>query len=199
VLGALPDAVAAYRATLDAVANLDARVLLTVGDTISIDTLPAPPPHVHIQAWVAQEQVLPAAGVVVAHGGSGTTFGALAFGVPLVLVPFFADQPADSDRGAATGAALIVSAEAGPGATAFTRLEPARLCAAIETVLANPRIDAPRATSPPRCARPPRSTRSSTRWRPTCRPALGDHDVLAEPWIDRRPGGEGEPMPLGGH
>jgi len=132
VLGDLPDAVAAYRAVLDAVADLPARVLFTIGRAIEPDALGAPPPHVHIEAWVPQEQVLPAADVVVAHGGSGTTFGALAAGVPLVLVPFFADQPVNSDRVAATGAAIVVASDADPHST---RPDPLRLRAAIESVL----------------------------------------------------------------
>jgi MGT family glycosyltransferase len=136
VLGELPDAVAAYRAILDAVADLPARVLFTIGRAIEPDGLGAPPPHVHIEPWVPQEQVLPAADVVVAHGGSGTTFGALAAGVPLVLVPFFADQPVNSDRVAAMGAAIVVASDAAPHPTrAVTRPDPLRLRAAIESVL----------------------------------------------------------------
>ena len=83
-----------------------------------------------------RKQVLPAADVVVAHGGSGTTFGALAAGVPLVLVPFFADQPVNSDRVATRGAAIVVAAAADPRPTrAVTRLDPLRLRAAIESLL----------------------------------------------------------------
>jgi hypothetical protein len=38
------------------------------------------------------DAVLPHAALVVCHGGSGSTFGALAAGVPLVIWPLFADQ-----------------------------------------------------------------------------------------------------------
>ena len=122
VLGELPDAVAAYRAALEAVADLRARVLITTGHAIQTEALGAPPPHVHIEPWVPQAEVLREADVVVAHGGSGTTFGALAAGVPLVLVPRFADQPVNSSRVAATGAGLVAPPDGG-------------LRAAIETVL----------------------------------------------------------------
>jgi len=51
---------------------------------------------VHVEAWVPQADALAAATVVVCHGGSGTTFGTLAAGLPLVIVPMFADQPANA-------------------------------------------------------------------------------------------------------
>jgi hypothetical protein len=44
VLGDLPDAVAAYRSILDAVADLPARVLFTIGRAIEPDALGTPPP-----------------------------------------------------------------------------------------------------------------------------------------------------------
>jgi len=56
-------------------------------------TLEAPRAHVHIARWVPQADVLRHARVVVCHGGSGTTLGALAAGVPLVVTPLFDDQP----------------------------------------------------------------------------------------------------------
>jgi UDP:flavonoid glycosyltransferase YjiC (YdhE family) len=45
----------------------------------------------------------------VCHGGSGTTFGALAAGVPLVIVPMFADQPVNARLVSAAGAGLVVT------------------------------------------------------------------------------------------
>ena len=70
---------------------------------------PAPPgPHVRVERWVDQADVLPRARVVVCHGGSGTTLGALAAGVPLVVTPLFADQPDNGRRVAAIGAGLVV-------------------------------------------------------------------------------------------
>ena len=78
--------------------------------------------------------------LVVAHGGSGTTYGTLAAGVPLVIVPLFADQLVNAERVAEAGAAVVVEpdrdAERGMG-----NLRPQhapRLRAAIETILADP-------------------------------------------------------------
>ena len=42
------------------------------------------------------------------HGGSGSTLGALAAGVPLVVMPLFADQPQNARRVAEVGAGLAV-------------------------------------------------------------------------------------------
>jgi hypothetical protein len=161
VLGALPDASRRYRAALDAVAELDARVLFAIGHAIEIDMLAAPPPHVQTEAWVSQEQVLPATDVVLAHGGSGTTFGALAFGVPLVLVPFLrrpAGQQCAGRRDGCSGRCRSRGSRSRDyrGWTRRVFVPRSRPCSAMAP------IDAPRAALPRRWARPPRSTRSST-------------------------------------
>ena len=49
-----------------------------------------------------------AASVVVCHGGSGTTLGALTAGIPLVVVALFADQFANAEMVAGSGAGLAV-------------------------------------------------------------------------------------------
>ncbi len=99
---------AAYRPVIDAVADLPIRVLLTVGAELSLETLGDLPPNVHVERFVAQDQVIPHAAAVVCHGGSGTVLGALAAGVPLVVAPLFADQPFNAARVAAVGAGLAL-------------------------------------------------------------------------------------------
>jgi hypothetical protein len=96
---------AAFRSALDAVRGLPIRVLLTAGRATDIQAIGDVPANVHVESWVPQADVLAAATAVVCHGGSGTTFGTLAAGLPLVIVPMFADQPAN--------ARLVESAEAG--------------------------------------------------------------------------------------
>jgi UDP:flavonoid glycosyltransferase YjiC (YdhE family) len=139
VVGELPIAAIAHRAALDAVASLPARVLLTVGHAADID-IPGAPANSHVEAWVPQRDVLADAALVVAHGGSGTTFGALAAGVPLVLVPLFADQLVNAERVAASGAALVVEPDYGPTERMGTigREHAPRLRAGIEAVLSEP-------------------------------------------------------------
>lgn len=139
VLGELPMAGEVFRAALDAVTGLDARVLLTAGRAADVE-LPGARANVHVEAWVPQSDVLPSASVVVAHGGSGTTFGALAAGIPLVLVPLFADQLVNAARVAASGAALVVEPDYGPAGgmgTLGSEHVPELRCA-IETMLSDP-------------------------------------------------------------
>ena len=92
VLGYMSFAADVYATALAAVADLDARVLFTVGRQFDATLLGAVPDNVHVEAWVDQVDVFREASVVVTHGGSGTVYGALAAGVPLVGVPVFADQ-----------------------------------------------------------------------------------------------------------
>lgn len=139
VAGGVPIGALACRAALDAVADLPVRVLLTVGQLTDVAELGTVPANVHVEAWVPQADVLAQAAVVVCHGGSGTTFGALAAGVPLVVVPLFADQPGNARCVAAAGAGVVV--EPAPGAAATDRLgrqHAGLIRAAIETVLDDP-------------------------------------------------------------
>jgi UDP:flavonoid glycosyltransferase YjiC (YdhE family) len=61
---------------------------------------------VRIEPFVPQAEVLPQADVVVCHGGSGSVVGALAHGVPLLVLPMGADQPDNAVRVEALGAGL---------------------------------------------------------------------------------------------
>lgn len=80
------------RAMLDGVAGEDVALLLTVGSRGDPDALGALPPNARVERFVPQDALLPHCAAVVSHGGSGTTLGALAHGLPHVLVPQGADQ-----------------------------------------------------------------------------------------------------------
>ncbi len=108
VLGYMSHAAVVFQAVLKAVADLDARVLLTVGRKFDAAALGRVPANAHVEAWVDQDSVMSHANVVVCHGGSGTVLGALESGVPLVTVPVFADQFENSRRVAAVGAGRTV-------------------------------------------------------------------------------------------
>lgn len=114
VLGYMTIAPDVYRMALNAVTGLDVRVLLTLGHRFDRVDLGPVPPNVHVAAWVEQASVLDEADLVVCHGGSGTVFGALAAGVPLVVVPIFADQFDNGRRVADCGAGLVVEPEGRP-------------------------------------------------------------------------------------
>jgi UDP:flavonoid glycosyltransferase YjiC (YdhE family) len=64
--------------------------------------------NVHVETWVAQEDVFAEASIVICHGGSGTTLGALAAGVPLIVLPMFADQPTNAALVQQAGAGIVV-------------------------------------------------------------------------------------------
>ena len=84
-------------------------MLLTVGRSFDAATLGRVPDNVHVEAWVDQAAVLPLTRLVVCHGGSGTVLGALAAGVPLVVVPVFGDQVENGRRVAAANAGLMAA------------------------------------------------------------------------------------------
>jgi UDP:flavonoid glycosyltransferase YjiC (YdhE family) len=118
VAGSFPQALPVYGGALAAVAELPARVLLTVGRELDLDALPPAPDNVRVERWVPQQDVLAHAAAAVVHGGSGSTLGAVAAGVPLVVVPLFADQPENARRVAEVGAGLAVEPNReDPGAT----------------------------------------------------------------------------------
>ena len=95
-----------YRALLDAVDGLDVPVLLTTGDDLDLGPVP---PNVRVERWVPQLEALAKASLVVCHGGSGTVLGTLAAGIPLIILPMFADQTANARTLAEAGAARIVA------------------------------------------------------------------------------------------
>jgi len=107
---------ALYAAAIEALAALPVRLLVTTGlggDPAALGQVPA---NVRAERWIDQAAVTAHAAAMVGHGGYGSTLGALADGVPLVLVPLFAgDQWANARRVAEVGAGLLVQDAAGSG------------------------------------------------------------------------------------
>lgn len=134
VLGYMSIATETFRMALKAVERTNARVLMTVGRRFDPSTLPSVPANVHVEAWIDQARALKHADLVVCHGGSGTTLAALAAGVPLVIVPLFADQFENARRIAASGAGLVVETAISPETTASSNAA-AQVTASIEAVL----------------------------------------------------------------
>src|SRR6478609_6306719 len=97
-----------YRETVDALESLPVRVLLTLGIEVDPAALGALPANVHVERWVPQARVMPEAAAMVGHGGSGSTLAALAAGLPLAVLPLFADQEQNARRVAALGAGLYL-------------------------------------------------------------------------------------------
>jgi UDP:flavonoid glycosyltransferase YjiC (YdhE family) len=95
---------------IEGLAALDARVVVAAGRA-SPDRLGDVPGNVTLQPWVPQADLLPHVDVVVHHGGSGTTLGALTAGAPQLLLPQGADQFANADAVSAAGAGLLLHPE----------------------------------------------------------------------------------------
>lgn len=107
VTGSIPPFAGVFRAALDALADLDASVVMTVGRRVDPAGLGALPDNARVFQWLAQHDVLAHASAVVAHGGFGTTMGALTAGVPQLVVPLFtSDQMINGQHVAAVGAGL---------------------------------------------------------------------------------------------
>lgn len=77
-----------WQRTLDAVAPLAVNVIATVGDSRDAAALRAGP-RTLIQGYIDHEALLPSCSLVIGHGGHSTTTKALAYGVPLVIVPAY--------------------------------------------------------------------------------------------------------------
>ncbi len=101
-----------YRDVLAALADLPIRILMTVGDERDPQELQPLPPSARVERWVPQAAALHAAAAMVGHGGAGSTLSALAAGIPMALVPLFADQPLNARRITELGAGIAL--DAGP-------------------------------------------------------------------------------------
>ena len=124
-----------WEAALAALGGLPVDVVASVGRG---GARPAAPPNVRVVDWVPAEEVLARAALVVCHGGSGTTQAALAAGVPLVVVPMLADQPANAAMVQRLGAGLTVAPDSGPALGGLKADDVPRLRVAVERVLGDP-------------------------------------------------------------
>jgi UDP:flavonoid glycosyltransferase YjiC (YdhE family) len=91
-------------------AQLPVDLVVTVGRHLDPAEFGPQPEHVHIERYLPQPLVLPHCQLVVSHGGSGSVIGALAHGVPMVLIPMGADQPHNAARCRQLGLARVLDA-----------------------------------------------------------------------------------------
>jgi UDP:flavonoid glycosyltransferase YjiC (YdhE family) len=80
-----------FRVVIDALRD-HVNVIVTVGRQNDPAALGEQPGNVIVRSYIPQQQLLPWCEAMVAHGGSGTVLGALAHGVPLLVIPQGADQ-----------------------------------------------------------------------------------------------------------
>lgn len=68
------------------------------------------PSTVHIERYIPQAAILPLCDVVVCHGGTGTLLGALAHGVPMLIIPLGGDHFPSAKRLVAMDVAQVLQA-----------------------------------------------------------------------------------------
>jgi MGT family glycosyltransferase len=80
-----------FRRVLEAVAPMNVPVLATSAGAQDIPAgLGA---HIRIERYVPHDEVFPQAHALVTHGGWGTVGRALTYGLPMLVIPLFGDQP----------------------------------------------------------------------------------------------------------
>jgi UDP:flavonoid glycosyltransferase YjiC (YdhE family) len=100
-----------FEAVLEGLAAVDAPLVVTTGPDVDPARLGAQPPHVTVERFIPQGLLLPRCRAVVAHAGAWTMLGALAHGVPQVLLPHGAEQSLNAAACAGAGAAVVVAPE----------------------------------------------------------------------------------------
>jgi UDP:flavonoid glycosyltransferase YjiC (YdhE family) len=100
---------------LDALEPLYVDVVVTLGEHLDPSSFRVPA-NAQLLPFARHSALLPHADLFIGHGGHGGIMAAMAFGVPMVLVPLDRDQPHNAARAEAVGAARVVSKDADVGA-----------------------------------------------------------------------------------
>ena len=101
---------------LDALATLPIRAVVTTGPAVSPAQLRAPA-NAELHRYLPHEAVMPAASLVICHGGHATTMRALACGLPVLVIPVhpMLDQRMIGTSVQGQGAAIVLRKTASPG------------------------------------------------------------------------------------
>merc|ERR1712217_357 len=82
-------------------------VVMSVGGMAdALDGLPSAPDNFILRSVVPQLELLSRCSAFVTHGGANSMHEGLSFGVPLVVIPLFGDQPTNGDSVAQCGAGV---------------------------------------------------------------------------------------------
>ena len=100
---------------LDALGALGVRAIATVGPSIGIENLTAPP-NVELCGFIPHDDLLPTVSMVIGHGGHATTMAALAHDLPVLVMPMhpMLDQKMVGQSLVDAGAGRLVSKKAKP-------------------------------------------------------------------------------------
>ncbi len=108
----VPGRTDAMVAILDGLEAFDIDIVATVGRDRDPAALGPRRPTTRVARYVPMTPLLAGASLLVFHGGSGTMLAGLAAGVPLLMLPFAADQPENSDRCLDAGVARVLAPDA---------------------------------------------------------------------------------------
>jgi UDP:flavonoid glycosyltransferase YjiC (YdhE family) len=81
-----------FPALLDGLGEEPVDLVVTVGPNVDPAALGMPPENVRVERFIPQSLLFPRVSAVICHGGFGTVLAAIEHGVPLIVVPFGADQ-----------------------------------------------------------------------------------------------------------
>jgi MGT family glycosyltransferase len=98
----------AFQMAMAAFADSGYQVMMTAGTRVALEALQPAPSGFRVASFAPGDALANRAHVVVCHAGNGTTYQALAAGVPLVTLPFVADQQWNARRQEELGVGLIV-------------------------------------------------------------------------------------------
>lgn len=124
-----PEDLIIAKTALKALALMDVRVLLTIASGHNRGELGRLPDNSLVMGYIPHSKILPHCCLVISQAGHGIVMKAMAYGVPMVLVPWGRDQPGVASRARQLGTAEIISRET----CSVTSLK-----AAIRAVLDNP-------------------------------------------------------------
>lgn len=82
-----------FPAVLQGLREENVDVVVTVGPEVDPAWLGPPPPNARVASYVPQSLLFPRCSAIVCHGGYGTLLAAVEHAVPVVVVPYGADQP----------------------------------------------------------------------------------------------------------
>jgi MGT family glycosyltransferase len=120
-----------FRNCFEAFKDMDVRVIMSIGSSVSEASLGPAPPNFSVQPHVAQPDVLQRAAAFVTHGGMNSVSEGLYYGVPLLVVPQMSEQEVVGRRVEELAAGLYL---------AKTRVTPATLRESVGRLLAEGRF-----------------------------------------------------------
>ena len=97
-----------FEMIIEALRDEPLNFIITVGRNLDPAQFGNQPPNVHIERYIPQTLIFAYCNLAIAHGGFSTVLTALDFGLPLVLIPLGADQPANARRCEALGVGKII-------------------------------------------------------------------------------------------